>query len=271
MSVELKLAEAPEVTTAVPAAPVADGKVGAETAAAPTDARLAEEWTHEGTPAARRFLTGAGNVVGGAAAVGIGALVANQVALRAGIRLQPRPMPHQMHAWLEHPLRLRYRNPTELLTVMGLFNGMVVADLGCGTGLFTVELARRVGPTGRVHAVDLQAAMVAHTTARVAAEGFADRVSLHRAGLHTLPLRDQSVEVALMVATLGEVPAPVLALDEIRRVLKPGGRLVVSEELPDPAYLPSPLVRRWASDAGLRFGGVTGSPFCYHALFFADA
>ena len=74
-----------------------------------------------------------------------------------------------------------------------------------------------------------------------------------------------------MVAVLGEVPVPVLALDEVRRVLKRGGRLAISEELPDPAYVPSPLVRRWAEDAGLRFGGITGTPFCYHSIFFADA
>lgn len=220
--------------------------------------------------AANRALGAVLDVAGGAAAAGIGAVVANQVALRAGIRLQPRPMPHQMASWLEHPWRLRYRSPAGLMTLLGLFNGMTVADLGCGTGLFTVELARMVGQGGRVHAVDLQAPMLAATETRLAAAGYADRVVTHRAGLHSLPLADQSVDVALMVATLGEVPAPVLALDEVRRVLKPNGRLAISEELPDPGYVPLPLVKRWAKDAGLRFGGQSGTPFCYLALFSAD-
>ena len=84
------------------------------------------------------------------------------------------------------------------------------------------------------------------------------RLRLHHAGLHDLPLPDACLDAAVLVAVLGEVPARELALDEVQRVLKPGGRLVVSEELPDPAYLPAPLVRRWAKAAGLRFGRPDG-------------
>jgi ubiquinone/menaquinone biosynthesis C-methylase UbiE len=76
--------------------------------------------------------------------------------------------------------------------------------------------------------------------------------------------------VAFMAAVLGQLPARTLALDEVRRVLKPGGRLAISEELPDPAYTPSPLARRWAVEAGFRYGGLTGNPFCYTMLLFAD-
>jgi ubiquinone/menaquinone biosynthesis C-methylase UbiE len=179
-------------------------------------------------------------------------------------------MPHQQAAWLEHSLRLRYRNPDELLGQLGVFRGMSVADLGCGTGLFTVEMARRVGETGMVQAVDIQAQMIAHAQQRLAAAGLSKQARFHHSGIHTLPLPDNSVDVALMVAVLGELPARVLALDEVRRVLKPGARLAISEELPDPAYVPSPLARRWAEEAGFRFGGLTGTPFCYTILLFAE-
>lgn len=203
-------------------------------------------------------------------AAGVGLLVGSQVALRAGVWMQPRPMPHQQASWLDHPLRLRYRNPGELLGQVGLFAGMSVADLGCGTGLFTLEMARRVGETGMVHAVDLQAQMIAHTQQRMSAAGVSKQVRFHHSGIHTLPLPDSSVDVALMVAVVGELPARMLALDEARRVLKPGARLAISEELPDPAYAPAPLVRRWAEEAGFRFGGLTGTPFCYTMLLFAE-
>jgi ubiquinone/menaquinone biosynthesis C-methylase UbiE len=203
-------------------------------------------------------------------AAGAGLLVGSQVALRAGVWMQPRPMPHQQAAWLEHPLRLRYRKPGDLLGKVGLFAGMSVADLGCGTGLFTQEMAQRVGESGMVHAVDLQAQMIAHAQQRVSAAGVSKQVRFHQSGIHTLPLPDSSIDVALMVAVLGELPARVLALDEVRRVLKPGARLAISEELPDPAYAPMPLVRRWAEEAGFRFGGLTGTPFCYTMLLFAE-
>ena len=217
------------------------------------------------------IVSGALNGVANGLSAAAGLVVGSQAALRAGIWMQPRPMPHQKAAWLEHPLRLRYRNPSELLGLIGLFSGMSVADLGCGTGLFTVEMARRVGRTGMVHAVDLQAPMIAHTRQRMRGAELDEQVCFHHTGIHTLPLPDQSVDVALMVAVLGELPARIMALDEVRRVLKPGGRLAISEELLDPAYVPAPLVRRWAEDAGFRFGGLTGTPFCYTMILFVDA
>jgi SAM-dependent methyltransferase len=203
-------------------------------------------------------------------AAGACAVVASQVALRAGVWMQPRPMPHHQAALLEHPLRLRYRNVGDLLGQLGVLAGMNVADLGCGTGLFTLEMAQRVGDSGHVHAVDIQPQMLAHARQRTAQAGIAKRVRFVHSGLHTLPMPDNSLDLALMVAVLGELPARVFALDEVRRVLKPGARLAISEEILDPAYTPAPLARRWAEQAGFRFGALTGNPFCYTLLLFAD-
>jgi SAM-dependent methyltransferase len=216
------------------------------------------------------LVSGATNGLATSLSAGAGLLLGSQVALRAGIWMQPRPMPHQQASWLDHPLRLRYRNPGDLLGIFGLYEGLHVADLGCGTGFFTVEMARRVGRTGMVHAVDLQEQMIAHTQQRIRAAGVGEQVRFHHSGIHSLPLPDDSLDLALMAAVLGEVPARTLALDEVRRVLKPGARLAITEELPDPAYAPAPLVRRWAEEAGFRFGGLTGTPFCYSMILFAE-
>lgn len=203
-------------------------------------------------------------------AAGASLLVGSQVALRAGVWMQPRPMPHQQATLLDHPLRLRYRDPSALLGRLGIFDGMNVADLGCGTGLFTQEMATRVGNAGKVHAVDIQAQMIERTQERLSLAGLGDRVRFYHSGLHTLPLADASIEVALMSAVLGELPARLLALDEIRRVLKPGARLAISEEMLDPAYVPPHLVRRWGESVGFRYGGMLGNPFCYTMLLLVD-
>jgi ubiquinone/menaquinone biosynthesis C-methylase UbiE len=215
-------------------------------------------------------LVQAGTGVATLLATGASLVVGSQVALRAGVWMQPRPMPHQMAALLEHPMRLRYRDPDELFGRLGIFAGTTVADLGCGTGLFTLGMAERVGDAGHVHALDIQPEMLALARTRIDAARLSARVRFHHSGIHTLPLADASVDVALMMAVLGELPARILALDEVRRVLKPGARLAISEELPDPAYVPAPLARRWAEDAGFRFGALMGNPFCYTMLMFAE-
>jgi ArsR family transcriptional regulator len=96
-----------------------------------------------------------------------------------------------------------------------------VADLGCGTGALTSELARCVA---RVVAVDQSAAML--RAARRRCEG-QPNVELHRADLEALPVPDRSCDAALALLVLGWVPAldPVLA--EVVRILKPGGRVTI--------------------------------------------
>jgi ubiquinone/menaquinone biosynthesis C-methylase UbiE len=200
--------------------------------------------------------------------LGVGALAGNQVSLRVACHRQPHPMPHQLAAALDHPLRLRYRKPAEEVGLYGCSPGMHVLDLGCGTGLYTVELARRVGDEGLVYAVDLQQPLVEQTRARVTAAELATRVRFHCSGAYSLPLPDQSVDLALLIATLPQIPNKLLALAELSRVLKRDGRLVISEELPDPAYTPPFVVRRWVEEAGFTLGGQSGSWFCYHQIYF---
>ena len=200
----------------------------------------------------------------------LGALVGSQVKLRYDHYQQPHPMPHQFGRLLDHPWRLRYRKPDETLDTLGITPAMTVLDLGCGTGAFTVELAQRVGADGRVHAVELQAPFLQQARQRVAVAGLQDRVHFHHCGAYALPLETSSIDLALVIATLSQIPNKWVALSELRRVLKPGARLLISEELLDPAYAPAPVVRRWVSTAGYRYVGQSGTPFCYSQLYVTD-
>ena len=197
-----------------------------------------------------------------------GVVIGTQTTLRAANYQQPRPMPHQFAGLLEHPLRLRYRNPADLLGELGIAAGMTVLDLGCGSGLYTVEMARMVGASGLVHAVDIQPALVEQTRQRLQDAAMADHVQLHCSGAYALPLPDNSVDLAVVIATLGEIPDKEAALSELRRVLKANAILGVSEELPDPGYLAAGSVMRLLETNGFRFGGKHGSFFCYTLLYY---
>ncbi|MFN8489003.1 MAG: methyltransferase domain-containing protein [Caldilineaceae bacterium] len=201
---------------------------------------------------------------------GLGSALGSQVSLRVGCLTQPRPMPHQFAKALDHPLRMKYRDPLETLGPFGFAPGMTVLDLGCGTGTFTEEMARLVGETGIVHAVDLQQPLVVQTQSRLTAANLAERVHFHCCGAYQLPLPDDSVDLAVLIATLPQIPNKLLALAELSRVLKSGGRLAISEELPDPAYVPPNVTRQWLTEAGFHFGGQTGTFFCYSQIFFNE-
>lgn len=201
------------------------------------------------------------------AMTGVGTVAGFQISLRAAQNVQPHPMPHQFATLLEHPMRLQYLDPAEVLGMYGISADMIVLDLGCGTGLFARPAAHMVGEHGRVHAVDVQGAMLAATERGALAEGISSRIALHHAGAYELPLPDDSVDLAILVSTIGEIPDKPAALSELRRVLKGGARFGISEELLNPAYVLAGSVRRWAEEAGFYFVAKTGSPFCYHMAF----
>lgn len=182
----------------------------------------------------------------------VGTAAGFQITLRAQQNLQPHPLPWRFAPLLEHPLRLEYLDPLRTLDMAGVGAEMTVLDLGCGTGLFTRAAAHMVGANGRVHAVDLQAAMLAQTAASVESEGVQDRVTLHHCGAYELPLPDDTVDIALVIATLGEIPDKPAALNELRRVLAPGGRLAIADEWLNPAFMRPSVVRHCAEEAGFR-------------------
>jgi ubiquinone/menaquinone biosynthesis C-methylase UbiE len=200
----------------------------------------------------------------------LGALVGSQVKLRFDNYQQPRPMPHQWGHLLDHPWRLRYRQPVETLADLGFAPDMTVLDLGCGTGLFTVAMAQMVGEGGRVHAVEMQPPLLSQAQAKAQALGLESRIHFHHCGAYQLPIETSTIDLAVVIATLAQIPDKVAALTELQRVLKPGARLAISEELPDPAYIPPQAMRRWLTAAGYNFVAQSGTFFCYTQLYIPD-
>ena len=125
---------------------------------------------------------------------------------------------------LEWPDREDWQQPERIMDALRIGEGSVVADLGAGAGWFTVRLARRVGPNGRVYAEDVQPQMIEAITRRVQREGLRNVVP--RLGTHDDPkLPARGLDVVLMVDTYNEVQARVALLRNIARALKTDGRI----------------------------------------------
>jgi ubiquinone/menaquinone biosynthesis C-methylase UbiE len=121
---------------------------------------------------------------------------------------------------LDDPSRYEHLSAAELVGAAALAADDRVLDVGSGTGFYTDTLA---GVAGRVYAVDLQPAMAARYRER----GVPDGVDLVAADAGRLPLAADAVDVAVSTMTYHELPAA--ALDELARVVRPGGRLVVAD------------------------------------------
>lgn len=177
-------------------------------------------------------------------------------------RKNPSACPYGQRFWVEapHPIITRER----LRTVLRPQAGERVLEIGPGTGYYTLDVADWVGPEGTVEIFDLQQEFLDHTSARAAERGLAN-VSPTRGDATALPYEDGSMDAVLLTAVLGEIPDPVAALREIRRVLKPGGRLVVGELFGDPHFTTQTALRREAAEAGLAWQERSGNWLGYFA------
>ena len=125
----------------------------------------------------------------------------------------------QMFVWTE--------SQDPLLAPAGIESGQTVADFGCGPGYLAVELLRRVGPTGHVHALDVNQEFLNRTKARVSEAGQSAQLSTHILGDSELPLDDASVDRIVTKNVMVYVDDPQHTFKEFRRTVRPGGRVHV--------------------------------------------
>jgi SAM-dependent methyltransferase len=130
--------------------------------------------------------------------------------------------------WLERSERELEEEPDKALDALGPLNGLAIADLGAGSGYFTVRLAARAGAAGRVYATDLQPEMLKMLGARLARENVRN-VTLVQGAVDDPKLLPAAIDLVLMVDVYHEFSEPQKMLRGIRAALKPGGRLALLE------------------------------------------
>ncbi len=155
-------------------------------------------------------------------------------------------MAHRVCPWwlgrlLANPLRRLGQEPRTILSPY-VSDGMTVLEPGPGVGFFTIELARLVGSTGRVVAVDIQERMLRGLRKRARKRGVLDRIEPRRATAEDLGVGDLTgrVDFVLAFAVVHEVPDPDRFFAEVRDALGPEGRLLLAEprgHVKDPDFL----------------------------------
>jgi SAM-dependent methyltransferase len=142
-------------------------------------------------------------------------------------------------------------NPT---ATAHLKSGEVVVDLGSGGGLDVFLAAQKVGPTGRAIGIDMTPAMIERARANAASGGYTN-VEFHLATIDRLPLADASADCVISNCVLNLAPDKPAVFREIFRVLKPGGRLAVSD-IALKGDLPEPVAKSLAAYVGCIGGAI---------------
>jgi len=130
--------------------------------------------------------------------------------------------------WLDRPEREREENPEGALNAIGITPGMTVAEIGAGTGYMSLRMAKRVGPTGKVYANDIQPEMLKLLRDNAAKAGFRN-VEAVLGDVADPKLPKGQMDLVLLVDVYHEFSKPQKMLRRIHETLKPAGRLVLLE------------------------------------------
>ncbi len=179
------------------------------------------------------------------------------------------PAPAYIGRLLDSGYRRKIQPPEQMIERSGIKKGMKVLDLGCGSGAFTTYVARAVGPAGKVNALDVQPEMLKQLENKLSRPENKDlnNIKLIRGNAYELPFDDGALDLVYMVTVLQEIPDRSRALAEVKRVLRSGGYLAVTELFPDPDYPWKSTTIKMGEAAGFVVDKVSGNFFNYSVRF----
>lgn len=199
----------------------------------------------------------------------LGVFALFQVIARVTRRFLTHPAPVFIAPFLTSSWRKALQPPEKVIRSSGIEEGGQVLEIGCGNGAFTIPAAMAVGGSGGICAFDIQGSMLKRLRSELmkSQNRGIQNVEAVRGNAMQLPFVDHSFDVVFLVAALPEIPDPHVALREIKRVLKPDGKLAVSEFLPDPDFPLRSTTIRWGEESGFFLEDVWGNFFHYTVRF----
>ncbi len=177
------------------------------------------------------------------------------------------PIPAFFTRLIDNAWRRKFiQKPESIANNMNLKPGMIVVEVGPGKGNYTKAVAEKLLPNGKVYAIDIQENVINKLTKKVEEEKITN-ILPKIDDVHNLSFENESVDRIFAIACLPEIPDPVHALKEFKRVLKPGGIVSLCELFIDPDYPLRKTEKKWASKAGLEFLEEFGNFFVYQLNF----
>ncbi len=165
------------------------------------------------------------------------------------------------------PYRSRVQPPSMIIEALDIRSGMEIVELGCGSGYYTIAVAKAIRPAGLVFAVDIQQGMLDKLKMRMEQESVENIIPVLADAEGHIPLDDGSADAVFSVTVLPEIPDPPKALLQVKRLLKSDGIYVNAEFLFDPDFPLRRTVVRWAKKAGFKLERQVGNAFRYVLVF----
>lgn len=203
-----------------------------------------------------------------------GVFLLYQIVIRIPLKILRRcvlfPTPAFLGYFLDSDLRRLLQPPDEIIQRSGIKEGMQFIDLGCGSGAFAIPMARVVGLHGKLYAIDIQPKMLKQLENKLNKKENSDIkniIEVINTSAYELPFENDSIDACCMITVLGEIPDRIIALEEVKRILKHGGTLAVTELLIDPHYSLKSTTIRLGNETGFILDRVYGSFLNYTVRF----
>jgi SAM-dependent methyltransferase len=182
---------------------------------------------------------------------------------RVWSRKSPIPLPYSMRWVLLLPRGPH--SPDRIKSVLQPRSGERILEVGPGIGVHALPIAASLLPDGVLDVLDVQQKMLDDLRRRAVSRGLTNIVP-QQGDAQKLPYHDHTFDAAYLIGVLGEIPDAAVALRDLRRVLKPDGRLLIGEVLIDPDFISLPALRKMASAAGFIFERKVGLSIAYCAV-----
>jgi len=199
----------------------------------------------------------------------LGLFALYQVIIRIFRKLFHFPAPAFMGQFLDSDFRRKLQPADKVIERSGIKRGMRVLEVGCGSGAFTTFAARVVGEEGKVYAVDIEPKMLKQLETKLNRPENQNikNIKSIQSNAYKLPFENDFFDLAFMITVLQEIPDRHRALQEIKRVLRPGGVLAVTEFLPDPDYPLKSTTIKAVKRTGFALDEVIGNFWNYTVRF----